>query len=442
MDHAGLLAFYGFMTATLQLPEVAFRIYCIQLLGFTPATYAMVASTSVIPWSIKPLWGFLIDNLNYRRLAIMGCSVGFVCCWCTLGFAVNETPAALAAATSLSSFFLCFMDVMADADLVTRVRRESDEDVGVLQSHVWTSRAVGSLVAAIVGGLLARTVSVYSVFLISSVLIMPGAVGLAWAIQPRRPALCSETISKIRLLGTTLATRKIYRPCVFIFVMSAIPTCYFALVVFMQTSLHFTPMEFAYIDAASHGAHIFGATMFRKRLRHLSFQTIFYVGIFTLVALRCLQLLLITRTNIKMHIPDLAFAMAEDVAFSIVGQVLIMPVCVLGARLCPRGIEGALYSTLMSVSNFGGLVASWTGAALSDAFGITSTAFGDLWKLSILCTALSVIPVFFVPFMPRTAPAALPCTPGSTRCADTPTAECTGCKTGDRKAGGAPCASV
>ena len=172
--------------------------------------------------------------------------------------------------------------------------------------------------------------------------------------------------------------------------------------------------------------------MFRKKLRHLSFQTIFYVGIFALMFLRCLQLVLITRVNIKMHIPDLAFAMAEDVAFSIVGQVLIMPVCVLGARMCPRGIEGALYSTLMSVSNFGGLVASWVGAALSDAFGVTSTKFDNLWKLSLLCTALSTIPVFFVPFMPKTAPAALPCIQDSEHCADRPTVECTDCNTGGR----------
>jgi len=159
-------------------------------------------------------------------------------------------------------------------------------------------------------------------------------------------------------------------------------------------------MQFAYIDAVQHVAHIAGASLYKYRLRRVNFQTIFYYGIASLVALRLSQMILITRVNVVAHIPDLWFSMGEAVAFSIVGQVLIMPVCVIGARMCPRGIEGSLYSTLMSISNFGGLIASWLGAALTDEFHITNNHFHNLWKLSFLCTVLSMLPALFVHYMP------------------------------------------
>tara|TARA_Y100000592_G_scaffold32332_1_gene51368 strand:- start:4749 stop:6080 length:1332 start_codon:yes stop_codon:yes gene_type:complete len=408
MQHASLLLFYACMTATMQLPEVAFRIYLVQHMGFRPATYAMVISTYGIPWAVKPLWGFMVDNIHHRWLCVMLCSWGFVACWLAMGLAANESATGLSAVAALSSACLCVMDVIADADLVIRVREEDDDSVGILQSHVWIARASGSFVAAIAGGLLSRSTSVYNVFIMNGLIIIPGAFGLIASLVPRRASGCSEVMGKVRLLYTTVKKPSIWKPCVFIFVLSAIPTCYFALAAFMQTTLDFTPMQFASIDAVTNLAHIAGATLFRTTLRKWSFRNIFYAGIAVLLVLRSMQLILITRTNIKLHIPDLAFAMAEDVAFSIVGQVLIMPVCVLGARLCPPGIEGALYSTLMAVANLGGLVASWLGAALSDAFGITNDNYEHLWQMSVLCAALSIVPVFFVRFMPVAVPASTP----------------------------------
>ena len=167
MQHASLLLFYACMTATMQLPEVAFRIYLVQHMGFRPATYAMVISTYGIPWAVKPLWGFMVDNIHHRWLCVMLCSWGFVACWLAMGLAANESATGLSAVAALSSACLCVMDVIADADLVIRVREEDDDSVGILQSHVWIARASGSFVAAIAGGLLSRSTSVYNVFIMN-----------------------------------------------------------------------------------------------------------------------------------------------------------------------------------------------------------------------------------------------------------------------------------
>ena len=179
------------------------------------------------------------------------------------------------------------------------------------------------------------------------------------------------------------------------------PSCGFAMMYFFQNSLRFTPMQFAIISAAEHIAHMLGAILFRLKLRRMSFRVIFYGGIFLLSIMRVFQLVLICQWNHKLKISDIVFAVGEGIAFSLVAQVMTMPICVLGARLCPPGVEASLYSTLMAVSNLGGLVSSYTGAALTEAFAITNNEFSNLWKLSLLCTGLSILPVAFVHYLPN-----------------------------------------
>ena len=67
--------------------------------------------------------------------------VWFVICWCLIALDVTVSVWAMTLNCTFQSF-LCYMDVIADSELVKRVKQESGDDVGTLQSHVWTYGAV------------------------------------------------------------------------------------------------------------------------------------------------------------------------------------------------------------------------------------------------------------------------------------------------------------
>ena len=389
------------MTAAFELPDVAFRIYCITFLEYSPTQFAFLASTMFLPWSVKPLWGFLIDNSTHLVRSIVLCVTGFVVCWCLIAFGIGASVLAMTLNCTFQSFFLCYMDVIADSELVKRVKDERSSDVGTLQSHVWTCRAIGSLVASLAGGLFAEYFSMKVVSLLTAFIIVPGSISLSASIRQVPACGWSQTCNKLRVLRRTVSQKNIYKPLIFVFSVSAMPSCGFAMMYFFQNSLRFTAMQFATISAAEHVSHIIGAVLFRLRLRKMSFRTIFYAGIAIMAFMRLSQLVIICQWNHRLNISDIVFAVGEGVAFSIVAQVMTMPICVLGARLCPRGIEASLYSTIMSVSNLGGLVSSYIGAALTGVFDITNHDFKNLWKLSVLCTCLSLVPLGFVHFLPN-----------------------------------------
>lgn len=398
--HFKLLLFYACMTAAFELPDVAFRIYCIKFLEFSPSQFAFLASTMILPWAVKPAWGFLIDNSSHLVRSVVLCLVGFFVCWCLIALEVTMAVWSMTLNCTFQSFFLCYMDVIADAELVKRVKKEDQTDVGTLQSKVWTCRAVGSLLASLLGGVAANYLSMKIIALLTAFVIVPGGISLSKTIEQQQACGWATVQNKVRVLRRTVTQKNIRKPLMFIFCVSAMPSCGFAMMYFFQNSLKFTPMQFALISAAEHVSHIAGAVLFRWRLRRVSFRKIFYGGIFLLSIMRLFQLVLICQWNHKLKVSDIVFAVGEGVAFSLVAQVMTMPICVLGARLCPTGVEASLYSTLMSVSNLGGLVSSYAGAALTEAFAITNEEFSNLWKLSLLCTGLSILPVAFVHYVP------------------------------------------
>lgn len=81
---------------------------------------------------------------------------------------------------------------------------------------------------------------------------------------------------------------------------------------------------------------------------------------------------------------------------TVLGQIAFMPTLVLAARLCPPGIEGTLFATLMSVFNGAGALGAELGALLTQVLGITDTNFENLGLLVTICNLSSLLALPFL----------------------------------------------
>ena len=84
-------------------------------------------------------------------------------------------------------------------------------------------------------------------------------------------------------------------------------------------------------------------------------------------------------------IPDQWFTFGDDLVLTVLGQLAFMPLLVLAAALCPPGVEGTLFATLMSIFNGGGVVGSELGAGLTSLFGVSESDFANLGPLVLFC---------------------------------------------------------
>jgi len=125
------------------------------------------------------------------------------------------------------------------------------------------------------------------------------------------------------------------------------------------------------------------------------------------------QILVFSRWNLVLGIPDRAFMLGETFIHSVVGQWMWIPGTVLLSQCCPQGIEATMYALLAGTINLGETLGSFNGAYLLSVLEISpkgvdgeEAQFDNLWKASLLSTFMSLLTIVGMPlFVPDVPPA-------------------------------------
>lgn len=394
MEHKPLLFFYFLLGFCFSFPSIALRYWLMEWV--TPAQMAAIFGIVSVPWCLKPLYGFLSDSypiFGYRRrpYMIFGAYLSSTM-WILLPFCPHDEFAVTMVMT-LSSAGLCFSDVMADSLLVEVARNESESNKGTIQSYSWMFRFFGGLAASIFGAIAYDTLGAVKVFHFNSMIPVAIAVVSAYVHEPTASVVANWRVTRQKM-SSALRQPSIYRPALFLFLVCVTPGYGSVMTFFYQRELKFTPDEFGTLDVLGHLVAIVGTYIYKRYLREVAFRKILGIALFTSFLLSNSLLLLVLHVNRTMGIPDFVFALIERIVITLVGQFITMPMVVMGARICPVGVEGTLYALLMSITNIGGVVGEEWGSLLTTMFGISSDNFTNLWKLMLVCHLFDLVPMF------------------------------------------------
>ena len=406
----GILTVY-FVQGILGLARLAVSFFLKDDLGLTPAQVAALTGISSIPWIIKPVFGFLSDGLpifGYRRRPYLILS-GFLgtISWLALATLV-DTAWAATIAILMTSLSVAISDVIVDSLIVERAREESLSQSGSLQSLSWGCSALGGLITAYFSGLLLQHLTSNQVFEITATFpLIVSAV--AWLITEEKIDKDSETeISpvkgQIKQLWGAIKQKQVWLPIAFLFTWQATPTADSAFFFFSTNELGFEPEFLGRVRLVTSFASLIGIFLFQRYLKTVPFRKI--LGWCTVIAavLGMTTLLLVTHTNRALGIDDRWFSLGDSLILTVVGQITWMPVLVLSARLCPKGVEATLFALLMSIWNLSGLLSHELGALLTSLLGVTETNFDKLWLLVIITNLSTLLPLPFLGWLPAGDP--------------------------------------
>lgn len=390
-----------FVQGALGISRLAVSFFLKDNLGLSPAESAALTGLSVLPWLIKPLYGFLTDSLplfGYRRRSYL-IAAGLIgaSAWLSLATLVDSAPTALAA-TIAASFSVAISDVVVDSIVVQRVRGLPAERSGALQSLCWGSSAVGGLLSAYFSGSLLEVLGPRQIFAFTSVLPL-GTTLLAGLIAENRSSLesASEFVHIVKkrssALWKALSDPTVFLPAAFIFFWQATPSPESALFFFNTSVLGFGPEFLGRVRLVSSAAALIGLWMYRTYLTRVELKTFMFWCTLLSVPLSMSQVILVTRANVALGVSDQIFALADSAVLTVLGQIAFMPTLVLAARLCPPGVEGTLFAALMSVYNLSGATSTELGALLTHALGVTESNFDNLWILVALCSISYLLPL-------------------------------------------------
>ena len=439
-DIIAISAIY-FVEGALGLARLAQTFLLKDELHLGPAEMSATMGILALPWTIKPLYGFLSDGFpifGYRRRSylILAGAVGFLS-YSSLawgfgggggGSGPDIAPNSMALTSTivsllLSSGAIALADVVADGIVVEKTRDAAsngdDPAIAVgLQSLCWGSAAIGGLISAYISGSLLETMSPREVFGITS--FLPLAVGgMSFLIEEEPVNSGSDEYEEIEnpfpydgvvnandpilsiqeqasSLWAALRQPSIYKPILFIFLWQATPTSEGAMLYFLTDDIGFGPEFLGRVRLVTAASSLLGVWLYNQYLRRVAIKDVLLWTSLISVPLGLTQLILISHYNRELGIPDGAFVFGDDVVLSILGQIAFLPTLVLAAKLCPPGVEAVLFATLMSIYNGASTVGTEVGAALTKILGVTENDFSNLALLTIICNVSSLFPLVFI----------------------------------------------
>merc|ERR1719287_323287 len=117
------------------------------------------------------------------------------------------------------------------------------------------------------------------------------------------------------------------------------------------------------------------------------------------------DVVMFTRFNLKIGLPDHAFVLGSSVLTTVIAQWMWMPGVVILSQLCPKGMEATMYALLAGCHNLGNTIASNCGAYVLLLLGCSpsgaeaeSHQFDRLWIGSALSTVLPMLTLILIPW--------------------------------------------
>lgn len=439
-----LLSVY-FVQGALGLSRLATSYFYKDELHLSPAEMAAIAGIVSIPWVIKPIYGFITDGMplfGYKRKSYLVLS-GIVGClaWLAMGLVVTDSTGAIIA-NVIGSASIAVSDVVVDSLVVEKSRITTDsknenEDrvleklespseksldrkplleaidslptseskAGDLQSLCWGAASVGGIFSAYFSGSLLQVITTRQIFMITSLFplitcftslyleetVVKGSVG--------RSAMTEFAVnlrSQLLQLKNTLLKPEIYLPVSFVFLWQSTPSPDSAMFFYSTTVLGFQPEFMGKVRLFSSIASLVGISLFRWKIKNYSTKNVIFWATIASAVLGLTPVMLVTHFNREIGIPDQLFSLTDAVVLTVLGQIAFMPTLVLASSLCPPGIEGTLFASLMSIYNGAGVLSSEIGAFLTSSLGVTDTNFDNLPLLIIICSLSSLLPLPFI----------------------------------------------
>jgi len=151
---------------------------------------------------------------------------------------------------------------------------------------------------------------------------------------------------------------------------------------------------------------LIGIYSYQRYMKDWTYRRLLLMTNVVLSVLSIADIMMFTRMNIRLGIPDHVFVLGSSVFQVIIGQWMWMPGIVILSQLCPKGMEATMYALLAGCHNLGNTIASNCGAMVLDMLGCKpsgalneSAQFKNLWVGSAFSTVLPLITLLLLPVL-------------------------------------------
>lgn len=432
--------------------------------GPTMQIYSGVVS---MPWALKPIVGMVSDlfpiaGYNKAPYILITSLVGVVS-YCWMGFGQNSDMSI--SVCVLCMFFISLQlsvcDLLTEAKYAEQLNRKPEYGPD-LMTYVWSGITCGGIVALLGIG---WVISTYGARVPYKIAIIPAAV-ILWPtlrnFMQETPQSHAETLRTRQVL---FQQKECFFLCILMLVatmfLSAIgmltksPLAHFVgalatmVIVLVSFSVVLRPsiakMNAFFLVQTSLGLSIGGATfyfytdgpkqykngphfsiqffttvlglvtsfcslaglmLYNRYMKDWTYRRLLLISNLALAVLSLGDLLLFTRRNLDIGIPDHYFVLGSSISGTVIGQWQWMPGVVMLSQMCPKGMEATMYALLAGCHNLGNTLSEYLGAYILEVLNIRPTGsdhedanFENLWIAALISTILPTLTLILLPYL-------------------------------------------
>jgi len=343
-----IICVVAFVQGSSYLSKLATNYFFKDDLKLSPAAMSVATGIILVPWVIKPIYGFVSDTypiLNRRRTPyffIFG-FFGFFS-WMSLAYFSRGLVDAVLCLVG-ASLALAFVNVLAEALIVEKGAQDRSDHAATktkisrLMTLYWGTESFAKIISGFSSGFLIASIKKSTIFAITGAFPAILCI-LAFFLNEKPVTDKREFCAQWKLLWNHMKKPHIWKPAVFMFVWQATPSSQASYFYFLTNDIKLKPEFMGTLHLVEGASSIIALMIYNLWLTKVAYRRILYWTIILAFLAGLTPLILITHANRKIGLPDQMFVIGDAALLSGVGQIAILPLLILGAQTCPPAVEG------------------------------------------------------------------------------------------------------
>jgi len=351
------------------LPGLAMFAFLKEKLGLTPDKIMFLSSIIALPWLIKPIFGFVIDNYLSKKSWLLWSLIGSILVSFYFGLSPYLTIPIIIGMSILGNLSTAWRDISNDG--LACVEGKENDCCAIFQNVQWTAITLSGIVTGLAGGFIADHFSYKFAYLclIPIYLIILGIVSKYREINPlkelKQQYNNSVCYNKNSFWETLISYKELFtnKPfllgCLFIFLFNFSPSIGTPLKYIERDNFHWSWTFLGILDALFLGVSLIGSFLYWKFGKRFNLKKIFYWAVFISAS----------TTLCYLHFTKIS-AIVYGILFSIVAMFIFLTVMTFMAESTIKGKESTSFALLCSVNNLAATLSLAVGGWLFPIVGL------------------------------------------------------------------------
>ena len=377
----------SFIMGLYEIGSLATFMYQKEILKIEPETMQMIFGFIAIPWCIKPVFGYLFDEIIYRikkvkYIIIVSCCVRLVVFSVIAHYTVSAAPFYLICFTT--SMCTLSENIVSEYTLVVSTKRENENNPDANANHLpifFGFRALGSLVGNFFGGRIIKYQSIQSAFFVSSMLpFVVLAVALMYKERSNNPMHAKKSFAEeVEIMKKLVFRDKVLQMILFICLINLTPNFDVLYTFYMTDYLKFNTEDLANFSTFATVCYIIGLFCYSVAFKNINPKRFFVATNFFLWVMNISFLLVVLKVLDQWGWDKKLFCLLTQGVYSFVAELNYMPILAIWCSVCPKNLEATSITLFTGLMNFSGNLSNYIGAFLIWVLKFNKERYEELW---------------------------------------------------------------